>query len=335
MTAGDATEGAAHARRRMVARDGREHGMSPGQGRAAAPQMADGPAAHEHEGFPDALRAAIRASGRSLESLRRRLEERGTPVSIATLSYWQSGRSHPQRSASLRAILHLEELLQVPHGHLLDRIGPRRKPFLPHDELTVAKLPIDHPEAERALAELGFGSPHDVVDVTIHDTLDVDHEGVARVRTIRNVVRAARAGAQRLPALLTLDVPSGESAQFLPVSGCTLGRLVSRPDIGVFAAELVLDRPLRLGETAAAEHRVMLPRDHGPNQCIEYYLLRAVTELVIWVRFSPDRLPTRVESYSDLGGKRTSSPIRMSGSTSVQHVLHRVGPGVVGIRWIW
>ena len=127
--------------------------------------------------------------------------------------------------------------------------------------------------------------------MTIHDTLDVDHEGVERVRTIRNVVRAVRTGAQRLPALLTIDVPSGESAEFVPVSGCTLGRQVSRPDVGVFAAELVLDRPLRLGETAAAEHRVLLPRDHGPNHCIEYYLLREVTELMIWVRFSPDRLP--------------------------------------------
>ena len=159
----------------------------------------------------------------------------------------------------MRAILHLEELLHVPHGHLLDRIGPRRRPFLPHSELTSAGLPIDHPEAERALAELGFGSLHDVVDVTIHDTLDVDHEGVARVRTIRNVVRAVKAGAQRLPALLTVDVPSGESAQFLPVSGCTVGREVSKADVGVFAAELLLDRPLRLGETAAAEHRVLLP----------------------------------------------------------------------------
>ena len=83
---------------------------------------------------------------------------------------------------------------------------------------------------------------------------------------------------------------------------------MSRPDIGVFAAELVLDRPLRLGETAAAEHRVLLPRDHGPNHCIEYYLLREVTELMIWVRFSPDRLPTRVESYSDLGREADLEP---------------------------
>ncbi len=323
MTSVDARDGAAGARRRIAAPGAQGRGQVEGHGSVA------------HEGFPDALRAAIAASGRSLESLRRRLEERGTPVSIATLSYWQSGRSRPQRTVSLRAVLHLEELLQVPHGYLLDRIGPRRKPFLPHAELTAAGLPIDHPEAERALAELGFGSLHDAVDVTIHDTLDVDHEGVARVRTIRNVVRAVKAGAQRLPALLTLDVPSSERARFVPVSGCTVGRQVSRPELGVFAAELVLDHPLRLGETAAAEHRVVLPRDHRSDHCIEHYLLREVTELVIWVRFSTDRLPTRVESYSDLGGQRSSSPIRLRGAASVQHVLHHVGPGVVGIRWTW
>lgn len=325
MTSGDAKDDGARARGRKAAGD--KHGRGPLSGHRSATGAA--------EGFSDALRAAIAASGRSLESLRRRLEERGTPVSIATLSYWQSGRSLPQRSASLRAVLHLEELLQVPHGHLLDRIGPRRRPFLPHGELVVAGLPIDHPEAVRALADVGFGSLHDVVDVTIHDTLDVDHEGRERVRTIRNVVRAVRDGAQRLPALLTLDVPSGESAEFVPVSGCTLGRQVSRPEVGVFAAELILDRPLRLGETAAAEHRVLLPRDDGPQHCIEYYLLREVTELMIWVRFSPQRLPASVEAYSIFDGTQTASPVRLTGATSVQHVLHGVGPGVVGLRWTW
>jgi hypothetical protein len=285
------------------------------------------------EEFHEALRAAIAASGLSLESLRRRLDERGTPVSIATMSYWQSGRSRPQRGSSLRAVLHLEELLQLPHGHLVDRIGPRRRPFLPQQELTAGGLPIDHPDAEQALADLGFGPVQDLVDVTIHDTLDVDHEGVERVRTIRNVVRAVKNGAQRIPALLTIDVPSGQSAEFVPVSGCRLGRQVSRPEVGVFAAELVLDRPLRLGETAAAEHRVLLPRDDGPKQCIESYLLREVTELVLWVRFSPERLPATVEAYSDLGGRQTSRPVRLTGATSVQHVLHHVGPGVVGLRW--
>ena len=287
------------------------------------------------DGFPEALRGAISRSGRSLASLRRRLEERGTPVSIATLSYWQSGRSLPQRGASLRAILHLEDLLELPRGHLLQRIGPGRRPFLPQSERASTRLPTTRPEAGRALADLGFGPVDDVVDVTIHATLDVDDEGMERVRTIRNVVRAVRAGGRRLPALLTVDVPSGQRAEFVPVSGCTLGREVSRPEVGVFAAELVLDRPLQLGETAAAEHQVLLPRDGRPHHSIEYHLLREVSELVIWVRFSPDRLPAKVESYSELGGARTSTPIPLAGSTSVQHVLHRVGPGVAGIRWFW
>ena len=287
------------------------------------------------DAFSDALRTAIAGSGRSLEALRRRLAERGTPVSIATLSYWQSGRSKPQRGSSLRAVLHLEELLQLPPGHLLDRIGPRRRPFLPQQELAFGGLPIDHPDAELALADLGFGANPALVDVTIHDTLDVDDQGVERVRTIRNVVRAVRPGAQRLPALLTIDVPSGERAEFVAVSGCTLGRQVSRPEVGVFAAELVLDRPLRLGESAAAEHRVLIPRDLGPRHCIEYYLVREVTELMIWVRFSPARLPARVVTYSSLGGRTVSNPVHLNGSTSVQHVLHQVGPGVVGVRWDW
>jgi hypothetical protein len=307
MTTGDAVDGATR-----------------GRSRAAEP-----------DGFSDALRTAIASNGRSLESLRRRLAERGTPVSIATLSYWQSGRSQPQRGSSLRAVLHLEELLHLPHGHLLDRIGPRRRPFLTQREVTSVGLPIDHPAAELALADLGFSANPGLVDVTIHDTLDVDDQGVERVRTIRNVVRAVRPGAQRLPALLTIDVPSGERAEFVPVSGCSLGRQVSRPELGVFAAELVLDRPLRLGETAAAEHRVLIPRDLSPNHCIEYYLVREVTELMIWVRFSPERLPSRVQAYSDLGGRHASRAIPLSGSSSVQHVLHHVGPGVVGVRWDW
>jgi hypothetical protein len=287
------------------------------------------------DGFSEALRTAIAASGRSLESLRRRLAERGTPVSIATLSYWQSGRSQPQRGSSLRAVLHLEELLQLPHGHLLDRIGPRRRPFVPQPAVVAVGLPIDHPDAELALADLGFGATPDLVDVTIHDTLDVDEQGVERVRTIRNVVRAVRPGARRLPALLTIDVPSGERAEFAPVSGCTIGRQVSRPEVGVFAAELVLDRALRLGETAAAEHRVLLPRDLGSRHSIEYLLVREVVELMIWVRFSPARLPSRVVTYSTLGGRTLSTPVNLHGSTSVQHVLHHVGPGVVGVRWEW
>ena len=49
--------------------------------------------------FASVLGRAIRERGLTLESIRRRLEQQGVTVSVATLSYWQNGRSHPTRSA--------------------------------------------------------------------------------------------------------------------------------------------------------------------------------------------------------------------------------------------
>jgi hypothetical protein len=283
--------------------------------------------------FPDALRTAVRRSGRSLESLRRRLEERGSSVSIATLSYWQSGRSQPQRSASLEAVAHLEEILGVPRGHLVSRLGPPRRPGPTRGLPTAAPLPEEIPLGQRALEELGFGVHHELVDVTVHDTIDVDARGVQRVRTIRNVVRATRDGARRIPALLSVSEPTGAVAEFEAVSGCRIGRRVTHAREGVFAAEILLERPLRIDETGAAEHRVTLPADAAPDDAVEYFLLHRVTELMVWVRFDPSRLPVSVETYTVIEGRTTSSPVDLAGSTSVQHVVHRVGPGRVGIRW--
>ena len=90
---------------------------------------------------------------------------------------------------------------------------------------------------------------------------------------------------------------------------------------------------MRVDETAATEHRVTLPLDLDPEQSVEYFLLHRVTELMIWVRFDPARLPVTVETYTVLDGMTTSSLVDLGDSTSVQHVVHKVGPGRVGIRW--
>lgn len=45
--------------------------------------------------FARVLRAAIQARGLGLERIRDRLRVQGISVSLATLSYWQSGRSRP------------------------------------------------------------------------------------------------------------------------------------------------------------------------------------------------------------------------------------------------
>ncbi|MBK1785457.1 transcriptional regulator [Prauserella cavernicola] len=88
--------------------------MDRGQGAAREVEslLATGP-------FAAALRAAIRARGLGLERIQYRLRRRGVPVSLATLSHWQSGRCRPERPGSLAALKYLEEVLEVPQGSLL------------------------------------------------------------------------------------------------------------------------------------------------------------------------------------------------------------------------
>jgi hypothetical protein len=73
--------------------------------------------------FAAALRAAIRARGLGLERIRYRLRNRGAPISLATLSYWQSGRCRPERPESLVALRCLEDVLEVPSGSLARLLG--------------------------------------------------------------------------------------------------------------------------------------------------------------------------------------------------------------------
>ncbi|MBE1500683.1 MULTISPECIES: transcriptional regulator [Amycolatopsis] len=76
--------------------------------------------------FDVALRAAIRARGLGLDRIRYRLRGRGTTVSLATLSHWQSGRCRPERAESLEALRNLEDILNVPDGSLSKLLGPPR-----------------------------------------------------------------------------------------------------------------------------------------------------------------------------------------------------------------
>src|SRR5919198_1269046 len=92
------------------------------------------------DAFPTALRAAIQASGLSLDRIQYRLRSRGVSVSVTALSYWQSGRRRPERAESLAALGHLESVLGVAPGSLMALLGaPRpavpgdhRVPGLPH-----------------------------------------------------------------------------------------------------------------------------------------------------------------------------------------------------------
>ena len=76
------------------------------------------PVAAASGSFADVLRTAIEVRGLGLERIRDRLDAQGISLSVATLSYWQSGRSQPGRKQSIAALPHLEQLLALDQGSL-------------------------------------------------------------------------------------------------------------------------------------------------------------------------------------------------------------------------
>ena len=78
--------------------------------------------------------------GLSLARLQHRLADSGTPVSVATLSYWQSGRSQPERLDSFHAVVGLEDVLGLPAGGLSRLLDTPRPQDLHHGPKTPANI---------------------------------------------------------------------------------------------------------------------------------------------------------------------------------------------------
>jgi hypothetical protein len=284
--------------------------------------------------FPDAFAAALTRRGVTLAWLHQRLVERGCPVSTTALSYWRSGRSQPERGTSLDALAEIERLLRVAPGELTSLLGPSRRPGPRPGERSMQELFAETPGVVPALAALGFEGLYDeLVEQLRHITVDLDENGRATTMQVRAIMQARRDGARRTPLIVTLDDVS-LAPKFHPVAGCSIGRSYVDPPTGVFAAELIVDHPLDRDKTCLYELAIELAQP-SDDTWFDHYAARRLGELLIWVRFDPSRVPTRVERYvrSEYGDE--TEDLALGGGSSVPALARAFGPGMLGIRWTW
>jgi hypothetical protein len=287
-----------------------------------------------HPGFPEAFAAALSRRGVTLAWLHQRLVERGHPVSPAALSYWRSGRSQPERGTSRDALVEIEQLLHVAPGDLVSQLGPSRRPGPRPAERTLRDLFAENPGMERALRELGFEGLYDeVVEQVRHLVMDVDADGAISRIQVRAVMQARRHDARRTPVVMTMD-ERGRLPRFVPSPGCSIGRSAVDEESGVYAAELVLDRALAKGETCPYELSIELAEPFEETW-VDHYAARRLAELLVWVRFDPDRLPTHVERYTIDGGDEQTEKVDLGEGSSAHALARGFGPGVLGLRWGW
>ena len=292
--------------------------------------------------FSAALRAAIADSGLSLDRIRYRRRQYGTPLSLATLSSWQSGRRQPERAASIAALGRLEEIVGVPPGALAALVGPRRA----RGRMAYAEAP-DLVEVYRGwdpiaglLSEFDTGSDDLLVRLSQYERLTVGPDRRLRTLHSRALVRAAT---NDVRSAIVIDQAADGSAPLIhPLRGCTLGAVRSRPEAGLTIAELRLPRPLNRGELLVMEYAVEFTPPYPADRETSRRLRLPMREHVIDVEFTRPALPARCVQFTVSGtddaaadAVETERVLTLDERDRACAMGVDLDPCVIGVRWEW
>ncbi|GAA2809619.1 hypothetical protein [Crossiella cryophila] len=290
------------------------------------------------DSFPALLTSAIERSGLSLDSLQRRLAQRGVRVSLSTLSYWRRGRSQPERRESLAAVGVLEEVLGLPRHTLLALLGPRR----PRGRWLSRSFPVrpldtlweDAATLSGLLESLGAPTEEQLTYLSLHEVHVVNEHGVDGSSTVRAVIRAEVDGVDRCAVTY---LGEGAAPAVSARRSCRLGRSRVGPDQRLMVAELILDRMLRAGETAVLEYEVVWPAGQASASRLHRFR-RPVREYVAQVEFHRDAVPSRCfQTYRHgLWAAEVGRQDVWIGAFRTAHLVALDVPaGIVGLRWEW
>ncbi|HEX9336393.1 MAG TPA: hypothetical protein VF892_10930, partial [Pseudonocardiaceae bacterium] len=243
--------------------------------------------------FPEALRAAIKGSGLSLDRIQHRLQLRGITISVATLSYWQSGRRRPERPESLDALRHLEAVLRVPPNALTALLGPPRPRG--RRRHTGRLLPLDVLWGSNAslaglLTRVNTTCDGMLARISQHDKCSVNAKRQLHTVRASQVLRAEQDGADRWVLVYDWETTTKDAPQIVGLRNCRLGRVAADHEAHILVAEMVFDRPLATGETLIMDYQVINPvSSHGTTADSYFRRLRLpVRDYVLEVQFDTD-----------------------------------------------
>ncbi|GGM90268.1 hypothetical protein GCM10011609_28990 [Lentzea pudingi] len=283
--------------------------------------------------FAAALRAAMGRRGLTLDRVRQRLADRGMKVSLSTLSYWQNGRSQPERDSSLKIVDALELLLDLPDGTLRQSLGPRRARGQAGGGQDNLLLALDTRALGPEFADLNRG----LRQMITHTTVWLNEHRSIKCTSTRTVLRALRDGVDRMIVLRVHE----ESAPILPevvVRFGRLGELTYLPHLRCTAAEILFDRPLPRNETAVVDYDFVAGATPRTDRHYQRNIRTGLRESLIHVVFDPAALPAACHRYHRTAhdsGKLHLERTPLDGAHSVHTLVSRWRVPVHGISWEW
>jgi hypothetical protein len=285
--------------------------------------------------FAAVFRDALVQSGMSVATLRTRLADRGHRVASSTLGYWRGGQRQPERAESLEAVAEIEAILRLETGTLTGAIGASRRSGPPLPTAQVSDLPDMSPAMTEALARVDMDSLRPGhVEEALDIVADIDADGRWTRMTSRARLRATTDGVTRSTGFC-LSEPGAAAADAISVdAGATLGRTVRMDEHGILLAELLLERPLDVGDTAMLEYSFTF----SDVDDVEFgtYAANRMSNVSVWARFAAGRTPRRGWRFHQLTDRdEVLTEVDVARATSLHHGLRAFGPGLMGIRWEW
>lgn len=295
-----------------------------------------------HATFADLFDNAVAERGLPLGRIQARLEQAGVSVSVATLSYWRSGRSVPGRQLSKKALPLLEEILGTEPGTLSEHVGtprPRgRAVRAQHDLFDQACDILPAGEmAIRAISTMG-GSPISKLNrVAIHERLVVGRDRRERHTDIREVVMAEANEVSDLYAIHRQQSDEPNTPTIKGRRNCETVRTIESAHHRLTVAQLALSRKLSRGEGLAVEYRSMATGILNESSIVGRATATGVKVLVLEVIFDLQALPARIGSYVKYSADEPVPPLTkvplVNGTAQV--VFFDCAPGGYGMSWEW
>ena len=285
--------------------------------------------------FDVALQTAIQVRGLTLQTLKQKLRERDIHVSLSTLSYWQRGRTRPERAESMTAVRGLEAILNLPRHSLTSLLGP------PSNRPTESTFSIAEilPDADAqdlidAVGDRGYGR---MTCLSLHDRFVVGPDRDLRSVQTRAVLQAQHPGVDRW--ICGYHNVHGILPDRREAKRCRFGRIRTDPASAVMIFELLFDRPLVRGETYVVEYRLGFPTPGPPNTEEGRGFRIPHHEYLIEIEFHPSMVPARCyRTWRPASSPKAAdeSDMRMSSAHTVHSIEFGLRPGgCVGIRWEW
>ncbi len=291
--------------------------------------------------FAAVFREALRQRGLPLERVRERLEAHGIRISLATLSYWQRGRSQRERAQSLRAVDALEDILALPTGALRSLLGrhrPRGRAVCELQDLSASQRVFgENSTVEQALGAAFAHFNEDLCSVVIRETLRLDERRCIRSTSVHQLLRATRDGASRLTVVHCIDDTATESIDVIVRCGKP-GSVRFLPELRCIIIEVLLGRELARNETAVIDYEVLLGPSNVPSTHHERRTRVHLSEYMLHVYFHPDALPAGCHRYyrERIGAeKRNSRRLARDVSHSAHMLPIRCPAGVHDMSWEW